>query len=131
MAVARPGVGVRAGFEHRDQIVRDAAGNVISSRLICKHLNIEFPELHSIPAPPACASSDCIKMYKRELDRWLNSYKRELDFFELLCLYDSARMKYVYKHKHDDIPEKYRTGEDPSASTVGVLKEIAKLKLKR
>ena len=131
VAVASQQLRTTAGFEHRDQIVRDEEGNVISSRLVCQHLDIKFPALSVPPTAPASANKRCIKKYKEELDDWLSLYKRELDFFELLCLYDQARMSYVYKHRHDDIEEKYRTGEDSPTSIMGVIKEIAKLKIKK
>ena len=131
MAVAKSGVRTIAGFEHRDQIVRDEEGKVISSRLVCQHLVIEFPELPPLPVAPASASEICFKAFKRKLDNWLSDYKKQLDFFEFLCLYDKARMNYVYKHRHEDILEKYRTGAAPPTTVGDTLREIAKLKIKR
>lgn len=129
-AFTRERVKTTASWEHVDGIVRDGEGNVIESNLVCKHVNIEYPDLPPIPALPTCADHGCIKEYKKEWDNWLNQYKRELDFFELLHAYNHARMEYVYRHRHDDIDMKYRTG-DPMPTEVGeIMYEIVKLKLK-
>lgn len=122
---------VSAGFEHRDQIVRDKEGNVISSRLVVRHMNIQFPQPPPLPAIHAIAGEHCIKKYKKALDAWMINYKNDIEFFELVCEYDKARIKYVYRHRNDDIPDKYRTGEDVPETIMGLLKEITKLKIKR
>lgn len=124
------GIGTSASWEHVTDVVRDTEGNVISHRLVCRKMDIAYPIPQPLPVAQACITGKCIKEYKKQLDEWLSTYKRELDYVEILSLYDKARTEYVYRHRNDDIDEKYRTGDPFPSSIMEALKEIAKLKLK-
>lgn len=121
MATVETRTKTSAGYEHTNG----------EGKLISKSVDIHFPDFPPLPPRPVCSTSDCIKKYKDKLDDWLGEYKRELDFYVLLCLYHQARIEYVYRHRDDDIPMKYRTGEPAPETYIEIMKEITKLKIRR
>lgn len=50
--------------------------------------------------------------------------------YTLTLLYHEYRVKYAEKHRHDEIPEHYRTGEDTPQGIFGLAREIIKLQVK-
>ncbi len=86
--------------EHRDK----------DGRLIVKQAVLE-------PRPIECYKISCLLAYPLSAMQYM-----------LACYYHKCRAEYAEKHRHNVIPEHYRTGE-PSPETVWqAIKEIIKLR---
>jgi len=72
------------------------------------------------PEPMKCKNFGCAKRY---LVRAIT--------YALLNMYHTYRTGYAEKHKNDDIPLHYRTGEQSPESIKRCLLEILRLKLRR
>lgn len=98
------GVKVTIKAEHRD-----GKGN-----LIARSVMIQPPE------PPVCTRPRCL---------W--GFFWEVMFYDLLSTYHGNRMEYAEKHRHKDIPLKYRTGEDSPSNIRQATWAIIKLSFRR
>lgn len=78
-------------------------------KLIWRHKTVEPPTIK-------CVSLKCY--FKYTLKAW---------HYILLMMYHKHRIAYAVKHRHDDIPDKYRTGEDAPKRAWGLFREIIRL----
>ena len=88
--------------------------NSVRPRMIVRQASIPEPE------PMKCKNFGCAKRY---LVRAIT--------YALLNMYHTYRTGYAEKHKNDEIPLHYRTGEQSPESIKGCLLEILRLKLRR
>jgi len=51
--------------------------------------------------------------------------------YMLACYYHRCRANYAERHRHDNIPERYRTGDNAPETIWGAIREIIRLKLRR
>ena len=97
-------VSVTVGADHRD-----GQGNLIS-----RMVSIDEPE------PINCLKPKCL------MDFFLRVVK-----CGLLSTYHCKRVEYAERRRHQNIPMKYRTGEDSPETIKGLIWGIIKLKLRR
>lgn len=95
-------------------------------QLLYQEASFMCPDLPLPPTPPQCP--DRIEFYKKSLDVWVKECKEVAELYRLLHEYHQERSKYCFKHRNDEIEEKYRTGV-PAPPTIEEAKtEIRKLR---
>jgi len=105
MAEAKRSAGLSFSVEAEH---RDSEGN-----LIVRHITVHPPVITCIR--PSC-------LYRYVLKSWCYTW---------VMLYHKYRMQHAERHRHDNIDEKYRTGEPSPQSIRQAIYEIIKLKLRR
>jgi len=83
-------------------------------RLISRSVSIQAP------APPKCLRPKC-----------LIKFVRDVFFCGLLSEYHRRRVAYAERHRHEKIPEKYRTGENSPLNIRQAIFAIIELRLRR
>jgi hypothetical protein len=116
-AITSSGLSVTYEVEQRDK----------DGSLLYREASVQMPELPEPPSPPTCYASECIEQYKRELDAWSAECKGVADFVNMVRKYHAARADYCRRHRHDEIEEKYRTGDPSPHSIEEARREIRKL----
>jgi len=84
-----------------------------AGKLIVRQISIEAPTLK-------CTRIRCIL-----------AYEIKSIFYGLLRIHEQYRTAYAVRHRGDNIPEHYRTGENLPTSVRSVLWEIFKLAIRR
>jgi len=103
MVVANTGLAVSWGTEHHSK-----EGVLISRQ-------VSFP-----PPVIRCMTLSCLRRYL--VDSWR---------YTLILMYHKYRTIYAEKHRNENIPEHYRTGDNSPTSIMGALWAIFKLRLRR
>jgi hypothetical protein len=95
-------------------------------KLIYREASVMMPKLPPAPPEPKCFSDDCIDEYEFKIEIWANQCKAITNKIKLLNEYHHLRAEYCMKKRHENIEEKYRTG-DPSPVSEDEIKEAIKI----
>ncbi len=118
MSTATIGSGMQVEYtmEHRDG----------TGKLIYREASVMMPQLPPAPDPPTCP--DCIELYKKKLDVWAAYCKDKMDDFKAIREYHEVRHAFCNRHRHEEIEEKYRTGQPAPITRAEAIREIKKLR---
>lgn len=95
--------------------------------LICRHVSVDRPVLPKEPKEPECVQPRCIEEYIKQREKWEKRCKEILADYQAVLDYHTRRVSFAEGHRHDVIPDKYRTGEWSPRNKKEVEKAIAAL----
>jgi len=81
-------------------------------RLICRQAKVDAPIIPVLELP-TCLKLRCLMGFWKQAIRHDITLARVMIPFAARLQYESARCAYAEKHRSKDIPERYRTGENP------------------